>query len=98
MLKENLGPTIIFWFIFLVIGIVIFGISFAIIAALAAPFLLLLLPSVDPGTWLIVPVCFAGLVTVIAFVLINSVVTTFTSATWTLAYREMTGKELQVAD
>ncbi len=98
VLKENLGPTIIFWFIFLAIGIVIFGISFAIIAALAAPFLLLLLPSVDPGTWLIVPACFAGLVAAIAFVLIKSVVTTFTSATWTLAFREMTGKELQVAD
>jgi hypothetical protein len=97
VLKENLGPTIIFWFIFLAIGIVILVISFAIIAVIAAPFLLLLLPSVDPGTWLIVPVCFAGLVTLIAFVLIESVVTTFTSATWTLAYREMTGKELQVA-
>jgi hypothetical protein len=96
VLKENLGPTIIFWFIFLVIGIVIFGISFAIIAALAAPFLLLLLPSVDPGIWLIVPACFAGLVMVIVFALIKSVVTTFTSTTWTLAYREMTGKELQV--
>ena len=97
VLKENLGPTIIFWFIFFGIGIVIFVISFAIIAAIAAPFLLLLLPSVDPGTWLIVPACFAGLVTLIAFVLIKSVVTTFTSATWTLAYLEMTGKELQVA-
>ncbi|MGB6423209.1 MAG: hypothetical protein WBF05_15350 [Anaerolineales bacterium] len=97
VLKENLGPTIIFWLIFLAIGIVIFVISFAIIAALAAPFLLLLLPSVDPGTWLIVPACFAGLVMVIVFALIKSVVTTFSSATWTLAYREMTGKELQVA-
>ncbi|MGB2910354.1 MAG: hypothetical protein WBB55_07225, partial [Anaerolineales bacterium] len=67
VLKENLGPTIIFWLIFLAIGIVIFVISFAIIAALAAPFLLLLLPSVDPGTWLIVPACFAGLVMVIVF-------------------------------
>jgi len=91
VLKENLGATIIFWFIFLAIGIVIFVISFAIIAALAAPFLLLLLPSVDPGTWLIVPVCFAGLVTLIAVVFVKSVVTTFTSATWTLAYLEMTG-------
>ena len=98
VLKENLGATIIFWFIFFGIGIVIFVISFAIIAAIAAPFLLLLLPSVDPGTWLIVPACFAGLVTVIVFILIKSVVTTFTSATWTLAYREMTGKELQAAD
>lgn len=97
VLKENLGPTIIFWLIFLAIGIVIFVISFAIIAALAAPFLLLLLPSVDPGTWLIVPACFAGLVMVIVFTLIKSVVTTFSSATWTLAYREMTGKELLVA-
>lgn len=97
VLKENLGPTIIFWLIFLAIGIVIFVISFAIIAALAAPFLLLLLPSVDPGTWLIVPACFAGLVMVIVFALIKSVVTTFSSATWTLAYREMTGKELLVA-
>ena len=98
VLKENLGPTIIFWFIFLAIGIVIFVISFAIIAALAAPFLLLLLPSVDPGTWLIVPACFVGLVALIVFALIKSVVTTFTSATWTLAYREMTEKELQAAD
>jgi len=98
VLKENLGPTIIFWLIFLAIGIVIFVISFAIIAALAAPFLLLLLPSVDPGTWLIVPACFAGLVMVIVFTLIKSVVTTFSSATWTLAYREMTGIELQVAN
>lgn len=97
VLKENLGPTIIFWLIFLAIGIVIFVISFAIIAVLAAPFLLLLLPSVDPGTWLIVPACFAGLVMVIVFALIKSVVTTFSSATWTLAYREMTGKELLVA-
>lgn len=97
VLKENLGPTIIFWLIFLAIGIVIFVISFAIIAALAAPFLLLLLPSVDPGTWLIVPACFAGLVMVIVFALIKSVVTTFSSATWTLAYREMTRKELLVA-
>ncbi|MCJ7659451.1 MAG: hypothetical protein MUO67_09905, partial [Anaerolineales bacterium] len=30
VLKENLGPTIIFWLIFLAIGIVIFVISFAI--------------------------------------------------------------------
>ena len=98
VLKENLGATIIFWFIFLAIGIVIFVISFVIIAAIAAPFLLLLLPSVDPGTWLIVPACLAGFVALIVFALIKSVVTTFTSATWTLAYQEMTGKELQAAD
>jgi hypothetical protein len=40
-----------------------------------------------------VPICGGGLIAVIAGALINSVVETFTSATWTLAYREMTGAQ-----
>ncbi len=38
-----------------------------------------------------IPACCGGLLFIIVTALINAVVTTFTSATWTLAYREMTG-------
>ena len=40
---------------------------------------------------LFAPICCGGLVVVIAAALITAIVQTFTSATWTLAYREMVG-------
>jgi hypothetical protein len=97
VLKANLGPTIIFWLIFLAIGIVFFiGIA-AILAAVTLPFIALLV-NVDLGPWLLAPVCCGGLVFVIAAALINAIVQTFTSATWTLAYREMVGLAVPAAD
>jgi hypothetical protein len=92
VIKENLGATIILWLIFFAIGIVIFGISFGIIMLLAAPFLAFLGVS-DPGIWMIGPAICLGLVMFIIFALLRSVVTTYISATWTLAYRELTGWE-----
>ncbi len=89
VLKENLGATIILWLIFFALGIVIFGISFVIMAAIAAPFFGLFFVD-DPGLWLLGPICFGGLLGVLVFAFIRSIVTAFTSATWTLAYREMT--------
>jgi hypothetical protein len=45
----------------------------------------------DPGPWILAPLCFGGLLAAIVFGLLGSIVETFTSATWTLAYRELTG-------
>lgn len=89
VLKENLGATIILWLIFFAIGIVIFGITFVIGIAIAAPLLGLFFVT-EPGAWVFAPICFGGLLGVIVFALIRSIVTAFTSASWTLAFREMT--------
>ena len=92
VITENLGATIILWLIFFAIGIVIFVISFGIIIMLAAPFLALFGLS-DIGAWMIAPAACLGLVMLIIFALLRSVVATYISATWTLAYRELTGWE-----
>lgn len=89
VLKENLGATIILWLIFFAIGIVIFAISFVILFAVTAPFLGLIFVD-EPGLWWFGPICFGGLLGTIIFALVRSVVAVFTSATWTLAYRELT--------
>jgi hypothetical protein len=89
VLKDNLGATIILWLIFFAIGIVIFGISFVVIFALAAPLFGLFVIN-DPGWWLIGPICIGGILGTVVFALIRSIVMAFTSATWTLAFRELT--------
>jgi hypothetical protein len=90
VLKQNLGPTIILWLIFFVIGLVIGALIFGALAVVIAPMFALFGRS-DPGTWLVVPMCFGGLLGAIVFALISSVVETFTSASWTLAYRQLAG-------
>jgi hypothetical protein len=90
VLKENLGPTIVFWIIFLVIGLVIGAVVAAGVAVIALPFLGTM-SQTNPGAWIVAPICFGGLVGAIVFALIGSIIETFTSATWTLAYREFTG-------
>ena len=44
----------------------------------------------EPGLWMVAPLCCGGLLAMIAFALIGAIIETFTSATWTLAYRELT--------
>jgi hypothetical protein len=90
VLKKNLGPTILFWLIFLVIGIVLAVLIFGILGGASLPFIALF-ANTDPGPWILAPICIGGLLFIIVGALISSVVNTFTSATWTLAYREMTG-------
>jgi hypothetical protein len=92
VLRENLGATIILWLIFFAIGIVVFGITFVIMAAIAAPFLGLIFVE-ESGLWWLGLLCFGGLLGIIVYALIRSIVTAFTSATWTLAYRELTGSQ-----
>jgi hypothetical protein len=90
VLKENLGPTILFWLIFLAIGLVFVGGVVASLAAVLAPFIAIF-SRMQPGFWLAVPLCFGGLLGALLFALLGSIVETFGSATWTLAYRELTG-------
>jgi len=90
VLKANLGPTIVFWIIFFALGIVFFIAIAAVLAATAFPFIALV-ANVDPGPWLFAPICCGGLIAVIVAALVSAIVQTFTSATWTLAYREMIG-------
>lgn len=94
VLKENLGPTVIFWLIFLVIGLIIglvvFGGMLVLITPLAAIF-----SATEPRPWLILPICGGGLLLFIVGGLIGAIVETFTSATWTLVYRQMTGLAAQ---
>jgi hypothetical protein len=90
VLKANLGPTIVFWLIFFAIGLAFFVAIMAVLVVMALPFIALV-ANVDTGAWLFLPICCGGLLAVIAAALINAIVQTFTSATWTLAYREMVG-------
>lgn len=89
MIIENLGATILLWLIFFALGLVFFAITFVLMIALAAPFLILL-GITDAGAWTIAPVVCMGLIAVIFSAIIRSVATVFISASWTLAFREMT--------
>jgi hypothetical protein len=90
VLKKNLGPTIIFWLIFLVIGLIFGAVIVGGVLALVVP-LFAIFRNVEPGPWLVVPAVCGGLLAVAVGAVINSVVQTFTSATWTLVYRHLTG-------
>lgn len=89
VLKENLGHTIIFWLIYFALGIGLLIISFVLILGVSLPFLFGFI-LMEPQTWMIAPAVCAGLVFFIGFILVKSIITTFVSAGWTLAYREMT--------
>jgi hypothetical protein len=96
VLKTNIGPTLVFWLVFMAIGIVIAGVVFAGVAATTLPFIGLFTQT-DVGGWIVAPICCGGLVAMVLAALIGSLVNTFTSATWTLAYREMVRRTDQPA-
>jgi len=93
VLKENLGPTVILWLIFMVIGILIGAVVAGGIFAVVVPFIATIgiaASFADPGPWLLLPAGCGGLVAIVLGAAIGSVVETFTSASWTLAYRQLT--------
>ena len=90
VLKANLGATIVFWVIFLAIGIVLAIVVGIVMVATVVPFVALV-ANIDPGPWLLAPICGGGLIAIILGSLFSAIVEAFTSATWTLAYREMVG-------
>ena len=89
VLKDNLGPTIVFWLIFIVISLVLALIVGAVVGVLLVP-VLAILPDTEPGAWMLVPSFCGGLLALIVFAILGAVIETFVSATWTLAYRQMT--------
>ena len=91
VLKGNLGATIVLWLIFLVIGFVVGAVIAAPIIAMAMPFIAMTGHEAGNPSWLILPICVGGLLWVLLMAIIGSIVETFTSATWTLAYRQFTG-------
>lgn len=94
VMRENLGHTIVLWFILLGVGLLvgsmIAGVLFAFSAPLAA-LVALVLGRTGPKAWMLLPVGCGGLVVMILGAAIGSVLETFNSATWTLAYRELAG-------
>jgi hypothetical protein len=91
VLKENLGPTVVLWLIFLVIGIIIAAVVVAPLFAVMMPLFMAMGRTGSPNAWVIVPLCFGGMLWVVLMAVVSSIVQTFTSATWTLAYRQFTG-------
>jgi hypothetical protein len=88
VIKENLGPTIVLWLIFFVLGLIIVAISIGLMLLLFAPFLVLV-GVTDTAAWSLVPILCGGALALILFALVRSVLTTFVSASWTLAFREL---------
>jgi hypothetical protein len=92
VLKENFLPTLIFWLIFFVLGLALGALIFAAIMAFGLPLgFLTALGGAKLGAWMVAPVCCGGLVIAIVLALVTSIIETFTSATWTLAYRKLAG-------
>jgi hypothetical protein len=90
VLKENLGPTIILWIIFFFIGLALTLLIMAAFAVVMLPFLAIMTGS-DPPSWAAGPLCCGGVLVAVVFAAIVAFIETFTSATWTLAYRDLTG-------
>jgi hypothetical protein len=92
MLREHLGPLALVWLILLCVGIVV-------IIAVFLPLVLvtMALMAISLLAAFFSPLVFVGLMLMIglsAWLLgaaVNSVVETFSSAVWTLTYRELTG-------
>lgn len=101
VLRTHLGPTLMLWLIFLVIGLVFAAVVIGGILALLAPIIAIggLSGGFNNGLTpaLIGTLCVGGLIGILIAAIIGSVVQTFTSATWTLAYRQLTGLTPTVA-
>lgn len=96
VLRANPGPTVLLWLIFLAIGLGVGLVSVALFAVIAGPVVAILLAT-QPALWWIAPIAIGGLLLLAIGLFIRSVQETFTSTTWTLAYRQMTGMEAQAA-
>ncbi len=89
VIRDNLGPTIVLWVIFVVLELIIAAISIGLTLLLVAPSLVLM--GVTEGeAWSFVPLLCGGLLGLVIFALVRSVVTAFVSASWTLTFRELT--------
>lgn len=95
VLRDHLGPTLVIWAIFFGIGIVLVFILLGIAAPFGIP-IAALVGSSDPSTWPWALIVTGGLVLFVVGLFARSVLQTFSTATWTLAYRELTGLQSQL--
>lgn len=93
VLVENIGATLILWLIFFALGIAIFIVSFLIMGVIFLPLIGAFAVSDAGWGWLVGPLCLGGVIGTLVYALIRSIVIAYTSATWTLAYRELTGQK-----
>ena len=95
VLQQNVAPTVVLWLAFLVIGMLIGLVILGLLFAVAVPFIPLAAAGSERsglGPWILFPMLCGGVVMFVLTAAVNSVVETFSSATWTLAYRELTGR------
>ncbi len=91
VLRTNLGPTVLLWIVFLVLGLIVGAVTLAIMVPIMLPLAAMFGNAANnTNSLLLVPLCGVGLVGVVLAAIVGAIITTFTSATWTLAYREMT--------
>jgi hypothetical protein len=90
VLRQRFGPTLMLWLIFLLIGLALAAVIIVVVAVVALPFVVAR-GSGQAFNWLALPVIATALVGIIVGAIIGSVVQVFVSASWTLAYRELTG-------
>ena len=83
--KANIGPTLVFGLIFLVIGTIVDE----TVATFAQP-ITKAVTLANVGAWKSVLISAGSLLVIMLGALIGGVVNTFTSVTWTLVYREIT--------
>jgi hypothetical protein len=88
--RKNLGPSLLLLLIFFGIGLGV-GIAVGLVLLLIAVPIIVVLTTTSPALWWIVPIIGGGLLLLVLGAFLNSVITTFISAGWTLAYRQMAG-------
>jgi hypothetical protein len=97
VLRGRLGPSLLLWLIYFAIGL---GVSVLLgLGALPIVLALFALFQVDGATagFVALAAC-AGLLTFAIYGLVEAILGTFTSAAWTLAYRQLTGAEAAAVD
>lgn len=96
LFRNNLGEVIVIWLIFFVIGLVFSFIAAAVLLPLgflaAGPAFVRAMSGGEVGVLEIAPIVVGGLCIGVLGALINSVLTTYQSAVFTLAYRELAEK------
>jgi hypothetical protein len=90
VLRQRFGPTLMLWLIFLLIGLVLAAVIIVVLLVVLLPFVIASGRGQVPNL-LVLPVIATALVGIIVAAIIGSVVQVFISASWTLAYRELTG-------
>jgi hypothetical protein len=93
VLRDNLGSTILLWIVFLVLGLIVGFVALALMAPIMLPVVALFrtgMNNAGSNALLLTTLCGFGLIGIIVSAIVGAVINTFTSATWTVAYREMT--------